>query len=127
MNCNKRIKELKNHAVDLFKCSIVCREYGLDNTADEIEKASEAFKEFDSCVTNMQGLKRRLDSVLKAFEFNKKVCEAQGRELNRFQKENIRLKSKACHTCKHWDGDYCNKIGITIDIGGCGDYWEEKQ
>lgn len=33
--------------------------------------------------------------------------------------------NRTCETCKYWDGDYCNKINITIDIGGCGDYWEK--
>jgi hypothetical protein len=42
-------------------------------------------------------------------------------------KELEELESRTCCNCKHWDGDYCNKIGITIDIGGCGDYWEPKQ
>lgn len=36
------------------------------------------------------------------------------------------FESRTCENCKHWDGDYCNKLSITINIGGCGDYFEQR-
>ena len=43
------------------------------------------------------------------------------------------LENRSCDNCKHFNTSlllsnppkkYCEKLNISFDIGGCGDYWE---
>lgn len=36
------------------------------------------------------------------------------------------LENRSCSNCKHWELGWCFKLGSSLDIGGCGDYWEQK-
>lgn len=36
------------------------------------------------------------------------------------------LQNRSCNNCKHWKLGWCFKLGSSLDIGGCGDYWEQK-
>ena len=36
------------------------------------------------------------------------------------------LENRSCNNCKHWELGWCFKLGSSLDIGGCGDYWEQK-
>ena len=36
------------------------------------------------------------------------------------------LENRSCNNCKHWELGWCFKLGSSLDIGGCGDYWELK-
>ena len=36
------------------------------------------------------------------------------------------LENRSCSNCKHWELGWCFKLGSSLDIGGCGDYWELK-
>lgn len=36
------------------------------------------------------------------------------------------LQNRSCNNCKHWELGWCFKLGSSLDIGGCGDYWEQK-
>lgn len=41
-------------------------------------------------------------------------------------KELEALENRSCNNCKHWELGWCFKLGSSLDIGGCGDYWEQK-
>ena len=36
------------------------------------------------------------------------------------------LENRSCSNCKHWELGWCFKLGSSLDIGGSGDYWEQK-
>ena len=36
------------------------------------------------------------------------------------------LENRSCSNSKHWELGWCFKLGSSLDIGGCGDYWELK-
>ena len=44
------------------------------------------------------------------------------------EKEIAELKGRTCLNCKNWNNglNYCRKLNLSIDIGGCGDYWEDR-
>ena len=48
------------------------------------------------------------------------------KQTNEAIKELETLQNRSCNNCKHWELGWCFKLGSSLDIGGCGDYWEQK-
>ena len=67
------------------------------------------------------------------FESYQENNEAEIEYINEVIKELEELKNRSCDNCKHFNTSlllsnppkkYCEKLNISFDIGGCGDYWE---
>ena len=70
----------------------------------------------------------QLDEAIKEFEEliakdKSKNCEEC---YNKTKLAIKALENRSCSNCKHWELGWCFKLGSSLDIGGCGDYWEQK-
>ena len=57
---------------------------------------------------------------------NQYTMDLVSKDISEAIKELEALQNRSCNNCKHWELGWCFKLGSSLDIGGCGDYWEQK-
>jgi hypothetical protein len=64
--------------------------------------------------------------ILKYIKEKQDISFVSNSNINEAIEELEALKNKDCNNCKHWELGWCFKLGSSLNIGGCGDYWEQK-
>ena len=57
---------------------------------------------------------------------NQYTMDLVSKDISEAIEELEALQNRSCNNCKHWELGWCFKLGSSLDIGGCGDYWEQK-
>lgn len=57
---------------------------------------------------------------------NQYTMDLVSKDISEAIEELEALQNRSCSNCKHWELGWCFKLGSSLDIGGCGDYWEQK-